>query len=391
MPIGGAGYLCGEADICQGMIEVTRLPVKRIGVRKGAMILSDEVDEVIACSNGIIGTSLDLINGVFLGVRVQVTHDQEVRVATTCRIGGKPVDQGLCCSSTSLAAIALSITEIRVANIGTGGTLGFEVVNGYRETGASRNYFKCLGKDWTTPGIDKAWVHRGCQNFESTHWCNHSRFIDQPHTDGICADHAGINVGIRSRSKYRVETCHDPIGGVAQRIHTGRVLNLVKTNNIAIQTCKSLQKLIALPCKFLRFDKVSAAAFHVLCWTAFVIQRVACRIILRDEEVERVHCRHTQAATYWFWGNRARVVCCVVGRPGRYESIETEVEAQNTDRILHMVTATEEVAQREWQSVRVTQHGWVRSTLRIIQYDAAQAVGKSAGIRRGSGLVNSCT
>src|SRR5215213_3420990 len=202
MPIGGAGYLCGEADIRQGMIEVTCLPVKRIGVRKGAMILSDEVDEVIACSNGIIGTSLDLINGVFLGIRVQVTHDQEVRVATTCRICGKPVNQGLCCSSTSLAAIALSITEIRVTNIGTGRTFGFEVVDGYRETSASRNYFKCLGKDWTTPGIDKAWVYSCCQNFENTNWSNNSRFVDKPHANGICADHAGVDIGICSRSKY---------------------------------------------------------------------------------------------------------------------------------------------------------------------------------------------
>ena len=58
MPVCGTSYLRQEGGICQGVIEVSSLTVKCIGVCKRSVIKCDEVGEVIACSRSIICTSL---------------------------------------------------------------------------------------------------------------------------------------------------------------------------------------------------------------------------------------------------------------------------------------------------------------------------------------------
>src|SRR5215212_3267409 len=96
MPICSASNLCSETEVCQRMIKITCLPVKRIRVGKRTMIVKDQVGKVVACSGGVIGTSFNGSDGSFLGIRVEVAHDEEVGVTTAGWVCCQPIDQCLC-------------------------------------------------------------------------------------------------------------------------------------------------------------------------------------------------------------------------------------------------------------------------------------------------------
>src|SRR5215213_8259855 len=96
MPICSTSDLCSETGICQRMIKVSGLSIKCIGVCKWTVVIKDQVGEVIACSGGVIGTSFNCRDGSFLGIRVEVTHNQEVGVATSGWVCCQPIDQCLC-------------------------------------------------------------------------------------------------------------------------------------------------------------------------------------------------------------------------------------------------------------------------------------------------------
>ena len=61
---------------------------------------------------------------------------------------------------------------------------------------------------------------------------------------------------------------------------------------------------------------------------------------------------------------------------------------EHADGVLHGIAATEAIGQREGLAVRVAQHGGVLGALRVVQGDAAQAVGQGAGVGRGARLVD---
>ena len=148
------------------MVEITSLPIEGVRVGIGAVEVRDEVGEIVAGSSGIIGTGLDLINRIFLGIGVQIAHDEEVGVAATGWVGGKPIHQGFCGGSAGLAAIALTITKIRVADIVTVGTLGFEVIDHHGKARASGIDFKGLRQGRAALGINKAWIDSRGQQLE---------------------------------------------------------------------------------------------------------------------------------------------------------------------------------------------------------------------------------
>src|SRR5262245_33683556 len=102
------------------MVKITRLTIKGVGVGKGPMEMSNQVGEIVASADGVIRTGFDFINRIFLGVGIQIAHDDEVGVAATGWIGGKPVYQGFCGGAAGLATIALTVAQIRVADIITG-------------------------------------------------------------------------------------------------------------------------------------------------------------------------------------------------------------------------------------------------------------------------------
>ena len=123
-----------------------------------ALEVRDQVGEIVACSSEVIGTGFDLINSIFLGIGVQIAHDDEVRVATAGRVGGEPIHQGFRRGAAGLAAIALTVAKVRVAHIITSRTFRFEVVDNHGEARAGGIDFEGLRQRWAALGVDEARV-----------------------------------------------------------------------------------------------------------------------------------------------------------------------------------------------------------------------------------------
>ena len=109
MPLCSTRHLTEHTRIGKRVIEITSLPIEGVRVCKRTVEVCDEVGEIIGGSDSIIRASLDLIDRVFHGIGVQVTYDEEVRVAAACWVGGKPIDQGFCRVASGLATISLTI------------------------------------------------------------------------------------------------------------------------------------------------------------------------------------------------------------------------------------------------------------------------------------------
>ena len=90
------------------------------------------------------------------------------------------------------------------------------------------------------------------------------------------------------------------------------------------------------------------------------------------EEVERVHGGNADSSAHRLRRNRTGIRSDVVCRSGWDDAIQAEVIAEHTDRILHSVTAAEQVTERERESVRVTKRGRIFRALCIIQRYAAE-------------------
>src|SRR3712207_1632221 len=70
MPVGRTGHLSQQARICQRMVEVAGLPVEGVGVGVGAVVLNDQVGEIVARAGCVICPKLDRSDRIFLGIRV---------------------------------------------------------------------------------------------------------------------------------------------------------------------------------------------------------------------------------------------------------------------------------------------------------------------------------
>src|SRR5574341_1183294 len=82
------------------MVKISRLPIEYVGVGIGPLEVRNQVGVIVARAGGVVRTSLDSVNRVLLGVRVQVPHDQEVRVAAASRVGRQPVHRNAVTSRT---------------------------------------------------------------------------------------------------------------------------------------------------------------------------------------------------------------------------------------------------------------------------------------------------
>ncbi len=118
------------------MVEITGLPIERVRVSIGALEVGDQVGVVVGCASDVIRTGFDGVDGIFHCVGVEVAHDDEVRIAAAGGIGCQPIDQSLGCQGTRSAAVALAVTQIRVANVIAVRTFGFEVIDRHSEAPA---------------------------------------------------------------------------------------------------------------------------------------------------------------------------------------------------------------------------------------------------------------
>ena len=84
----------------------------------------------------------------------------------------------------------------------------------------------------------------------------------------------------------------------------------------------------------------------------------------------------------------ARVRRRVVGGAGREDSVQAEVEAEDPDRVLDVVAATEPVREREVLPVRMSEDRRVLGALVVVERDPAEAVRERARVRRRARLVD---
>ena len=96
----------------------------------------------------------------------------------------------------------------------------------------------------------------------------------------------------------------------------------------------------------------------------------------RQEEVERVLRCDADAGRPGRGRGRPRVDRRVVGRSGRVDAVEAEVEAQHADGVRDRVAATEVVVEREGLAVRMAQHGRVLRAMAVVEGDPAEGVGQ---------------
>ena len=161
------------------MIEVAGLPIEgvRVGVMRPGSERSDWCNHRLC--RRVVGTGFDRVDRIFLGIGVQVAHDQEVGVAAAGRVGGKPVDQGLR-GGLRVGCSSLAVAEIRITDIDTVRAFGFEVIDHHREARASGIDLEGLRQRRTILGIDEAGSMPRSRSLEVADRGNHGRSVDQP-------------------------------------------------------------------------------------------------------------------------------------------------------------------------------------------------------------------
>src|SRR5215203_3731804 len=166
VPLGHLRDLRRDARIPQRVVEVARHPVEHVRVRVWAEVAGDEVRPVVPGAGGVVGAALDRADRVLLRVRVEVAHDQEVRVAAAGRVGLQPVDERLCRLAACAVAVALAVARVRVADVVAVGALRLQVVDDDREAGPVLERLERLSERGAALRVDEPRVDRGGQELE---------------------------------------------------------------------------------------------------------------------------------------------------------------------------------------------------------------------------------
>ena len=248
-------------------------------------------------------------------------------------IGRQPVDERLRGRLAGQVAVALAVAQVGVADVVAVGALRLEVVDDDREAGAGRVDLEGLGQRRAVLGVDEARVDRSSRGSGSADRGDDGRAVDHADLDRVGADRAGVDVGVARQPG------HDAL----ERLDAGRVLQLVEADDVGVEAGERGEQLVALARELGRLVGVPAAALDVVRRAALVVERVAGRVVGRDEEVERVHRGDADRAADGLRCSRARVGRGVVGGPGREDAVQAEVVAQDADRVLDGVAAAEQV------------------------------------------------
>ena len=112
------------------------------------------------------------------------------------------------------------------------------------------------------------------------------------------------------------------------------------------------------------------------------------RSFQRQEEVQRVHRGDADAAADVLRRLRPRVDRRVVGRAGRLDAVEAEVEPEHAYGVRDGVAAAEPVQQRERVAVRMPNRRRVLDAEAVVERDSTEAVRARSRVRRCSGLVD---
>ena len=225
--------------------------------------MRDQVGEIVACAGDIIRTGFDFVDRIFLGIGVQIAHDDEVGVAAAGRVGGEPVHQGFRRGAAGLAAVALTVPRSGSPTSRQSEPLDLR----WLTTTVKRAPVALTSKVCASDGRFLVSMKRGStaevEQFEIADRGDDGGTVDHADLDRIGADGAGGDVVVARHAR-------DDAG---QRLDAGGVLHFVQADDVGIETGKRREKFVALAGEFGGLVTIPAAAFHVVERAALVIQR----------------------------------------------------------------------------------------------------------------------
>src|SRR5215203_378557 len=120
------------------------------------------------------------------------------------------------------------------------------MVNHHGETRSGGINLKRLSQGGTISTGIEACIVGFVNRLERPDRCNYTRFVYQPDTNGICADHASVDIRVRAGAELSIESCHNAVGRVTKRVDAGSILQLIQPDDVGIQAGESSDQLRAL-------------------------------------------------------------------------------------------------------------------------------------------------
>ena len=304
------------------------------------------------------------------------------------RKSGSPLPVGSVASQSTSAcggqragpvAVALAVAGVRVADVVAVGALRLEVVDDDGEPRAGRVLLERLRQRRPALRVDEARVDGRVEDLERADRRDDVGPVDQADLDRVGADRRRCRCSRRARAEHRVEPGDD---ARRERVDAGRVLELVEADDVA----RRARPAPGAACR--------AGAVELGCgWSASAPRQsrlalpphgpgpVSLAVVSSVRKKLSVFIAATRSVPPTGSGRRrARVRRGVVGRAGREDPVEAEVEAEDADRVLRRGRRRGTGSSSEnGCAVRVPQDRRVLGALVVVERDPAEAVRQRCG------------
>ena len=364
-PLHGTGDLAGQAVTGQRVVERAPQAVKRIRQATGDFV---------------VAVGIDVRDGVFLAVGIEVTDQQDIAVAGAGGVGAQPGQHVACGLHAGQVVVTLTIADIRIVHA----ALGLEVVDHHGE-----HFIIGIGAEGLrqrhTVAIccrERVIRHRVCHR-RLSHERDFAGFVDDGGHDGVIARSGCVarystiierpsNIGIGARTGHSVERIHQRInraGAIGKTI----VLYLHQAQNVGIHAQQVVNDLGLLACKF-----------GCICGaTTLVAGAVGIEEAGRAEGGEVV--QHVGRGHFDFrpryrgWQVRSGGPCCTreIGRNRWLNAVAGFVNRRrcrcqlihHTNHAVHTIAAAQRIAGRQGIAAPPQVHSGVLTAAAVVQND----------------------